>query len=94
MAWLNLLSFALATATPVLLKAGRHYVLELSGERQALTVFLRASRSDVYAVGTAHGDGQTLKTSPAPSSIWPSLSTTSHDQDFPSCRAFSSLSPG
>ena len=52
MAWLSLLSllsllsFELATARPVLLKAGRRYVLELSGERQALTVFLRASRGD------------------------------------------------
>ena len=60
-AWLGLLSFELATAKPVLLKAGRRYVLELSGERQALTVYLRASRSDVYAAGAAFGDGQPLK---------------------------------
>jgi len=57
----GLLSFELATATPVVLKAGRRYVLELSGERQALTVYLRASRSDLYAAGAAHGDGQPLK---------------------------------
>ena len=57
----GLLSFELATATPVLLKAGRRYVLELTGERQALTVFPRASRGDVYAAGTALGDGQPLK---------------------------------
>ena len=57
----GLLSFDLATATPVVLKAGHRYVLELSGERQALTVFLRASRSDIYAAGAAYGDGQPLK---------------------------------
>jgi hypothetical protein len=57
----GLLSFELATATPVLLKAGRRYVLELSGERKALTVYPRASRGDVYAAGAALGDGQPLK---------------------------------
>jgi hypothetical protein len=57
----GLLSFDLATAKPVVLKAGRRYVLELSGDRQALTAYLRASRSDVYASGAAHGDGQPLK---------------------------------
>jgi hypothetical protein len=57
----GLLSFELATAKPVLLKAGRRYVLELSGERQALTVYPRASRGDVYAAGAALGDGQPLK---------------------------------
>lgn len=57
----GLLSFDLATAKPVVLKAGRRYVLELSGERKALTAYLRASRSDVYAAGAAHGDGQPLK---------------------------------
>jgi hypothetical protein len=57
----GLLSFELATARPVLLKAGRRYVLELSGERQALTIYPRASRGDIYAAGAAHGDGQPLK---------------------------------
>lgn len=57
----GLLSFELATAKPVLLKAGRRYVLELSGERKALTIYPRASRSDVYAAGAAFGDGQPLK---------------------------------
>ena len=46
MAWLGLPSFELATASPVLLKAGRRYVLELSGERKALTAYPRASRGD------------------------------------------------
>lgn len=80
MAWPGLLSFELATATLVLPKAGRRYVLELSGERQALTVYLRASRSDVYAAGAAHGDGQPLKDNPAPPSTSPSPSTTGPDQ--------------
>lgn len=57
----GLLSFELATAKPVLLKAGRRYVLELSGERKALTVYPRASRGDVYAAGAALGDGLPLK---------------------------------
>ena len=57
----GLLTFELATATPVLLKAGRRYVLELSGESKALTIYPRASRSDVYAAGAAYGDGQPLK---------------------------------
>jgi hypothetical protein len=57
----GLLSFELAALKPVLLKAGRRYVLELSGERQALTVYPRASRGDVYAAGAALGDGQPLK---------------------------------
>jgi hypothetical protein len=47
----GLLSFELVTATPVLLKTGRRYALELTGERRALTVYPRASRSDVYAAG-------------------------------------------
>jgi hypothetical protein len=54
-AWLSLLNFEMATAKPVLLKAGRRYALELSGERQALTIYPRASRSDVYAAGAALG---------------------------------------
>lgn len=56
----GLLSFDLA-AKPVPLKAGRRYVLELRSDRQALTIFPRASRSDVFAAGAAHGDGQPLK---------------------------------
>ena len=60
-AWLGLLSFELAAAKPVLLKAGGRHGLELRGERQALTVYPRASRGDVYTAGAAYGDGQPLK---------------------------------
>jgi hypothetical protein len=42
-------------------EGGRRHGLELSGERQALTVYLRASRGDVYAAGAALGAGQQLK---------------------------------
>ncbi|HTN39758.1 MAG TPA: glycoside hydrolase family 43 protein [Asticcacaulis sp.] len=58
----GLLSFELVTAGPVDLKAGHRYVLELKGEPRALTLYLRASRSDLYADGIAYGDGQALKT--------------------------------
>ena len=57
----GLLSFDLAAHPPVTLKAGRRYALALHGPRNALTLYLRASRTDVYADGEARLDEQPLK---------------------------------
>jgi len=56
----GLLSFDLAGHPPVSLKAGRRYALALQGERNALTVYWRASRSDVLAGGAAALDDRPL----------------------------------
>ena len=57
----GLLSFDFSAHPPVVLRAGRRYALALQGEKGALTLFLRASRDDVYADGEASADGQPLK---------------------------------
>jgi hypothetical protein len=57
----GLLSFDLAAHPPVTLKGGRRYALALHGPRNALTLYLRASRTDVYADGEARLDEQPLK---------------------------------
>jgi hypothetical protein len=43
------------------LQAGRRYALALQGQKDALTAYLRASRSDVYADGAASLDDRPLK---------------------------------
>jgi len=57
----GLLSLDLSAHPPVLLKAGKRYVLELVGNRNSLTLYLRASRGDLYAGGEALLDGQPLR---------------------------------
>lgn len=57
----GLLDIALVAGSPVTLKAGRRYALELRGTRNGLDLYLRASRSDVYADGAAYLDGRLLK---------------------------------
>jgi hypothetical protein len=57
----GLLSLDLSDHPPVQLKAGRHYVLELVANRNAQTLYLRASRTDLYAGGEALLDGQALR---------------------------------
>ena len=57
----GLLSFDFSAHPPVVLKAGRRYALAFQGEKGGLTLYLRASRDDVYADGEASADGQPLK---------------------------------
>jgi hypothetical protein len=57
----GLLSFDFSAHPPVVLQAGRRYVLALQGEKSSLTIFLRASRDDVYADGEASLDDRPLK---------------------------------
>lgn len=57
----GLLSLDLSAHPPVLLKAGKRYLLELVGNRNSLTIYLRASRGDLYADGEALLDGQPLR---------------------------------
>jgi hypothetical protein len=57
----GLLSFDFSAHPPVVLQAGRRYALALQGQKEALTVYLRASRSDVYADGEASLDDRPLK---------------------------------
>jgi hypothetical protein len=53
----GLLSFDFSAHPPIILRAGRRYALALQGEKGALTLYLRASRDDVYADGEASLDG-------------------------------------
>jgi hypothetical protein len=57
----GLLSFDFSTHPPIALRAGRRYALALQGDKGALTLYLRASRDDVYADGEASLDGLALK---------------------------------
>lgn len=57
----GLLSFDFSAHPPVVLRAGRRYALALQGEKGALTLYLRASRDDVYADGEASLDDLPLK---------------------------------
>jgi hypothetical protein len=57
----GLLSFDFSTHPPIVLRAGRRYALALQGDKGALTLFLRASRDDVYADGEASVDDRPLK---------------------------------
>jgi hypothetical protein len=57
----GLLSFDFSAHPPVVLQAGRRYVLALQGEKASLTIYLRASRDDVYADGEASLDDRPLK---------------------------------
>jgi hypothetical protein len=57
----GLLSFDFSAHPPVVLQAGRRYALALQGQKDALTINLRASRSDVYADGEATLDDRPLK---------------------------------
>ncbi|MFG6428951.1 glycoside hydrolase family 43 protein [Roseateles sp. LYH14W] len=57
----GLLDISLVGGAPVQLKAGHRYALELRGERNSITVYLRASRKDVYADGAAYLDGRLFK---------------------------------
>ncbi|MFL6678220.1 MAG: glycoside hydrolase family 43 protein [Burkholderiaceae bacterium] len=57
----GLLSFDFSAHPPVMLQAGRRYVMALQGEKSSLTIFLRASRDDVYADGAASLDDRPLK---------------------------------
>ena len=57
----GLLSFDFSAHPPVVLRAGRRYVLALQGDKGAPTLFLRASRDDVYADGEASLDDRPLK---------------------------------
>jgi hypothetical protein len=56
----GLLSLDLAGHPPVTLKAGRRYALALQGEKNALTLYLRASRGDAFAGGEASLDDRPL----------------------------------
>jgi hypothetical protein len=57
----GLLSFDFSAHPPIVLRAGRRYALALQGDKGALTLYLRASRDDVYADGEASLDGLALK---------------------------------
>jgi hypothetical protein len=57
----GLLSFDFAAHPPVTLKAGRRYALALQGHKNALTLYLRASRGDAYADGEARLDDRPLQ---------------------------------
>lgn len=57
----GLLSVDFSGHPSVVLRAGRRYALALQGDKGALTVFLRASRGDVYADGEASVDDRPLK---------------------------------
>jgi hypothetical protein len=57
----GLLSFDFSAHPPIVLQAGRRYALGLQGQKGALTINLRASRSDVYADGEASLDDRPLK---------------------------------
>ncbi|WP_457419835.1 glycoside hydrolase family 43 protein [Roseateles sp. P5_E7] len=57
----GLLSFDFSSHPLVLLESGRRYALGLQGEKDAVTINLRASRSDVYADGEATLDDRLLK---------------------------------
>jgi hypothetical protein len=57
----GLLSFDFGAHPPIVLRAGRRYALALQGDKGALTLYLRASRDDVYADGEASLDGRPLK---------------------------------
>jgi hypothetical protein len=57
----GLLSFDFSAHPAVTLQAGRRYALALRGQKDALTINLRASRSDVYADGEASLDDRPLK---------------------------------
>jgi hypothetical protein len=57
----GLLSFDFSAHPPIILRAGRRYALALQGDKGALTLYLRASRDDVYVDGEASLDGRPLK---------------------------------
>jgi hypothetical protein len=57
----GLLSFDFSAHPPIVLRAGRRYALAVQGSKGALTLYLRASRDDVYADGEASLDGLPLK---------------------------------
>ncbi|RZJ85536.1 MAG: hypothetical protein EOO64_00330 [Massilia sp.] len=57
----GLLTFDFSDHPAILLQAGRRYALALQGEKDALTIYLRASRSDVYVDGEASLDDLALK---------------------------------
>jgi hypothetical protein len=57
----GLLSFDFSGHPPVVLQSGRRYALALQGQKDALTINLRASRDDVYADGEASLDDRPLK---------------------------------
>jgi hypothetical protein len=57
----GLLSFDFGAHPPVTLKAGRRYALALQGHKNALTLYLRASRGDAYADGEARLDDRPLQ---------------------------------
>jgi len=57
----GLLTFDFSAHPPIGLRAGRRYALALQGDKGALTLFLRASRDDVYADGEASVDDRPLK---------------------------------
>ncbi|MEO5772863.1 MAG: glycoside hydrolase family 43 protein [Sphingomicrobium sp.] len=57
----GLLSFDFSAHPPIVLRAGHRYALALQGEKGALTLYLRASRDDVYADGEASLDDQPLR---------------------------------
>jgi len=59
----GLLSFSFGAHPPIVLRAGRRYALALQAQPGALTLFLRASRGDVYADGEASLDDRPLKDS-------------------------------
>ena len=59
----GLLSFDFSAHPPVVLQAARRYALALQGQKGALTLYLRASRGDVYADGAASLDDRPLKDS-------------------------------
>ena len=59
----GLLSFDFGAHPPVVLQAGRRYALALLGLKEALTLYLRASRGDVYSEGEASLDDKPLKDS-------------------------------
>jgi len=59
----GLLSFDFGAHPPVVLQAGRRYALALLGFKEALTLYLRASRGDVYSEGEASLDDKPLKDS-------------------------------
>ena len=54
-------TFDFSTHPPIVLRAGRRYALALQGQKEALTLYLRASRSDIYADGEASVDDRPLK---------------------------------
>jgi hypothetical protein len=57
----GLLSFDFSAHPPIVLRADRRYALAIQGDKGALTLYLRASREDVYADGEASLDDRPLK---------------------------------